>query len=330
VPVTVSLRRQMLFPVNHPAFAGDLGFGPNPKLVEIVKQADLILLIGSRLSEVPSQGYTLLGIPVARQTLVHVYPDATELGRVYQPDLAIVASPDTFVNALSEVALPPSSARSAYRQQARGAYEAWSSTQDIQSPGSLQMARVMDYLNDALPADAIICNGAGNYATWVHRFRHFTRFGSQLAPTSGSMGYGVPAAVGAKRTYPDRMVVAFAGDGCFLMNGQEFATAMQYRLAIIVIVVDNGMFGTIRMHQEREYPGRISATTLENPDFATYALAFGGHGERVETTEAFAPAFERARASGKPSIIHCLIDPQTINPSYTLASVREAALAAGR
>lgn len=192
------------------------------------------------------------------------------------------------------------------------------------------MAEVMDYLNNVLPEDAIICNGAGNYATWVHRFHHFTKFGSQLAPTSGSMGYGVPAAVGAKRVLPERMVVAFAGDGCFMMHGQEFATAVQYDLPIIVIIVDNAMFGTIRMHQEREYPGRISGTTLKNPDFALYATAFGGHGERVERTEEFAPAFERARASGKPSIIHCFIDPEAINPSYTLTSLREAAIAAGR
>jgi len=330
IPVAVSLRRQMLFPVDHPCFAGDLGFGPNPELVRIVKDADLILLIGSRLSEVPSQGYKLLDIPLSEQTLVHVYPDPSELGRVYQPDLAINASPASFVAALSSVSMPPSSSRAAYRERARQAYKKWSDTAEIVSPGPLQMARVMDYLNDALPSDAIICNGAGNYATWIHRFRRFAGFGTQLAPTSGSMGYGVPAAVGAKRIYPDRTVVAFAGDGCFLMNGQEFATAVQYALPIIVIVVDNAMFGTIRMHQEREYPGRVSATALQNPDFAMYAQAFGGHGERVECTEQFAPAFERARACGKPAIIHCLIDPEAINPSYTLSSVREAAMAAGR
>lgn len=330
VPVAVSLRRQMLFPVNHPSFAGDLGFGPNPKLVDVVKQADLILLIGSRMSEVPSQGYTLLNIPATSQTLVHVYPDASELGRVYQPDLAINASPDAFVAALDRVQITASPARCAYRESARQAYVAWSDTRPIHSPGTLQMARVMDYLNDTLPDDAIICNGAGNYATWIHRFRRFAGFGTQLAPTSGSMGYGVPAAVGAKRTYPGRTVVAFAGDGCFLMNGQEFATAVQYALPIIVIIVDNAMFGTIRMHQEREYPGRISATALQNPDFALYAQAFGGHGERVTHTEAFAPAFERALASGKPAIIHCLIDPEAISPAYTLSSVRQAALAAGR
>ncbi len=330
IPVTVSLRRQMLFPVDHPCFAGDLGFGPNPKLVDLVKQSDLLLLIGSRMSEVPSQGYTLLDIPVCDRTLVHVHPDPSELGRVYQPDLAINTAPAAFVEELDRLELPSSPSRSEYRSRARDSYETWSDTKAIQSPGLLQMAQVMDYLNDALPDDAIVCNGAGNYATWVHRFHRFTKFGSQLAPTSGSMGYGVPAAVGAKRLLPERTVLAFAGDGCFLMHGQEFATAVQYDLPIIVIVVDNAMFGTIRMHQEREYPGRISNTMLKNPDFAAYAAAFGGHGERVERTEEFAPAFERALASGKPSIIHCLIDPEAINPSYTLTSLREAAIAAGR
>ncbi|MDS1139120.1 thiamine pyrophosphate-binding protein [Pusillimonas sp. SM2304] len=329
-PVTVSLRRQMLFPTDHDCFVGDLGFGPNPKLVQYVKQADLLLLIGSRMSEVPSQGYTLMDIPVPGQTLIHVHPDAGELGRVYQPTLAVNAAPAEFVEAIGQIALPASESRSRYLADARNEYLAWSDTAAIHSPGALQMAQVMDYLNKHLPDDAIVCNGAGNYATWVHRFHHFKRFGSQLAPTSGSMGYGVPAAVGAKRILPDRTVLAFAGDGCFLMHGQEFATAVQYQLPVIIIIVDNGMLGTIRMHQEREYPGRTVATDLKNPDFAVYAAAFGGHGERVERSEDFPPAFERALASGKPAIIHCLIDPEAINPSYTLSSVRDAAVAAGR
>lgn len=188
------------------------------------------------------------------------------------------------------------------------------------------MAQVMQHLNEVLPADAIMCNGAGNYATWLHRFRRFTRYGTQLAPTSGSMGYGLPAAVGAKRLYPERTVVCMAGDGCFMMHGQEFATAVQYDLPIIVLIIDNGMYGTIRMHQERNYPGRISATTLKNPDFAAYAKAFGGHGERVETTEQFAPALERAIASGKPAILHCLLDPEAITPAQSLTAIREQAL----
>ncbi|QIL74081.1 thiamine pyrophosphate-binding protein (plasmid) [Diaphorobacter sp. HDW4B] len=330
VPVTVSLRRQMLFPTSNESFVGDLGFGPNPALVEQVKQADLILLIGSRMSETPSQGYTLLNIPVPKQKLIHVFPEATELGRVYAPTVGICATPAAFVEALVNQSLPTSESRSTYAELLRSIYEKWSDTQTVVTPGQLQMAKVMDYLNDRLPSDTIVCNGAGNYATWVHRFYHFDGFGTQLAPTSGSMGYGVPAAVGAKRIFPDRTVVAFAGDGCFLMNGQEFATAVQYQLPVIVIVVDNRMYGTIRMHQEREYPGRVSATELRNPDFAAYARAFGGHGERVEKTEEFAPAFERALASGQPSILHCMIDPEVISPAFTLSQVREAAMAAGR
>lgn len=330
VPVAVSLRRQALFPVDHPCFIGDLGFGPNPRLVEHFSSADLVLLIGSRMSEIPSQGYTLLDIPVPRQVLVHVYPDTAELGKLYRPHLAMNATPAAFVEAMRACRLPSLSSRSAFLAAARKNYLDWSDPAPIRSPGRLQMSEVMGYLNAKLPADAILCNGAGNYATWVHRFYRFRRFATQLAPTSGSMGYGVPAAVGAKRLFPDRTVVAFAGDGCFLMNGQEFATAVQYNLPITVVVIDNGMYGSIRMHQEREYPGRTIGTQLRNPDFAAYAFAFGGHGERVETTEEFAPAFERALASGKPAILHCLIDPEAISPAFTLADLREAALAAAK
>jgi acetolactate synthase I/II/III large subunit len=187
----------------------------------------------------------------------------------------------------------------------------------------------MVWLRERLPADAVICNGAGNFSIWIHRYYRFRAFGSQLAPTSGSMGYGVPAVVMAKRQHPERIVVAFAGDGDFMMNGQELATAIQYDCPIIVVILDNGMYGTIRMHQEREYPGRVTGTELENPDFAALARVFGGHGERVERTEEFAPAFERALASGRPSILHCLVDPQALTPAATLDAIRERALARG-
>ena len=328
LPVAVSFRRQMLFPADHPNYIGDIGFGANPALVARVKAADAVLLVGGRLSEVPSQSYSLLGIPEPGCTLVHVHPDSGELGRVYRPTLAINASPSAFSAALEGLQPPKSIGWSGNREEARAAYLAWSDPAPVRTPGTLQMGEVMAYLEERLPADAIMCNGAGNYAIWLHRFHRFRRFGTQLAPTSGSMGYGVPAAVGAKRLHPDRTVVAFAGDGCFLMNGQEFATAVQYDLPIVVIVVDNGIYGTIRMHQEREYPGRVSGTMLKNPDFAAYARAFGGHGERVERTEEFAPAFERALASGKPAIIHCLIDPEVITPATTLSAIREKALQA--
>ncbi len=329
LPVTVSFRRQMLFPADHPCYIGDVGLGINPALLARVSEADLILLVGGRMSESPSQAYTLLDIPVPRQTLVHVHPDSAELARIYRPHLAVNVSPAAFSAALA--GLPAAKAAPAWAadtETMRQHYLAWSDPGKIRTPGKLQMGEVMAYLEDKLPADAIMTNGAGNYATWLHRFHRYTRYGTQLAPTSGSMGYGLPAAVGAKRVWPDKTVVCFAGDGCFLMHGQEFATAVQYDLPIIVVLVDNGMYGTIRMHQEKHYPGRISATQLRNPDFADYARAFGGHGERVETSAEFGPAFERALASGKPAILHCLIDPETISPSTTLEKIRAAALKA--
>jgi len=328
LPVAVEFRRQMLFPTTHPNFIGDVGLGGNPVLMTALREADLILLVGGRLSEVASQGYTLLGIPVPAQQLVHVYPDSAELNRVYHASLAIQASPTAFAAALGAAQTTVDAGLAGRLRTLRTSYLGWSDPDKITHPGALQMGRIMRYLNDTLPEDAILTNGAGNYATWLHRFYAFRRYGTQLAPTSGSMGYGLPAAVGAKRLHPDRPVVCFAGDGCFMMHGQEFATAVQYQLPIIVILVDNGMYGTIRMHQERHYPGRLSATALNNPDFAAYARAFGGHGERVETTEQFIPAFERALASGKPAILHCLLDPEAITPTTTLTKIRDQALAA--
>ncbi|MBV6304757.1 thiamine pyrophosphate-binding protein [Candidimonas humi] len=328
LPVTVQFRRQMLFPARHPSFAGDLGLGSNPELIRYIKESDLVLLVGGRMSEVPSQSYTLLGIPVPAQRLVHVHPDAGELNRVYRANLAINVSPASFAGALESLAPTGAPAWAAAGQALHASSAAWTDPSRIENPGPLQMGRVMQYLNARLPEDAIMTNGAGNYATWLHRFHPFQRYGTQLAPTSGSMGYGLPAAVGAKRIQPEKTVVCFAGDGCFMMHGQEFATAVQYGLPIIVLIFDNGMYGTIRMHQERHYPERLSATTLQNPDFAAYARAFGGHGETVESTEQFEPAFERALASGKPAILHCKIDPEAITPTTTLQKIRQQALAA--
>ncbi len=325
LPVAVQFRRQHLFPASHPNFVGDIGLGINPKLLKMAEEADVILLVGGRMSEIASQSYNLLDIPVPKQTLIHVHPDSQELNRVYQAALAINATPVQFVSAASALKADAADERQSYVDTAHQTYLAWSNPESVKSPGALQMGHVMAYLEDHLEKDAIMTNGAGNYATWLHRFHRFEHFNTQLAPTSGSMGYGAPAAVGAKRVMPDRQVVCFAGDGCFLMHGQEFATAVQYGLNIIVLIFDNGMYGTIRMHQEKHYPGRVSATNLQNPDFAAYAQAFGGFGERVEKNEEFGPAFERAVASGKPAILHCLIDPQAITPSATLDQLRAAA-----
>lgn len=329
LPVYCSFRRQMLFSAKHPSYGGDLGLGANPKLLQAIRASDLVLLIGGRLSEVPSQGYELIGIPTPQQALVHVNADADELGKLYRATQAIHATPQAFAAAVAALrpSAPPKWA--AVTAQAHQDFLAWSDPAPIRIPGPLQMGEVMAHLREVLPADTIFCNGAGNFATWVHRFWPFTTFASQLAPTSGSMGYGLPAGVGGKRLWPQREVVVFAGDGDFLMHGQEFATAVQYGLPIIVVLLDNAMYGTIRMHQEKHYPGRISATQLKNPDFRGYAEVFGGHGERVTTTEEFGPALARARASGKPAILHCLLDPEAITPGSTLQSIRTAALAAG-
>ena len=324
LPVCTTFRRLHLFDALPPCYAGDLGIGPNPKLLERIKAADLVILVGGRMGELPSQSYTLFDIPRPQMTFVHVHPGAEELGRVYSPHLAIHATPTAFAAALDRLELP-----SAPRGQAAAAhadYLAWTE-QPTDQPGAVNLGAVMVWLRENLPADAILCNGAGNYAAWIHRFFRFRRFGQHVAPTSGSMGYGVPAAVAMKRLYPERPVVCVAGDGDFLMNGQEFATAVQYGLPFIVLIADNGIYGTIRMHQEREYPGRIIATELRNPDFAVYARAFGGFGASVERTADFPAAFEEAQASGKPAIIRLAIDPEAITPATTLAKIRAKSLA---
>ncbi|MFT4184729.1 MAG: thiamine pyrophosphate-binding protein [Rhizobium sp.] len=322
LPVGCSFRRQMLFDHLHPSYAGDVGIGINPALAKEIRQADLLILLGGRFSEMPSSGYTLIDIPYPQQQLVHIHPDPSELGRVYRPDLAICASPTDFVTVLTELEAPAKPRWTERTQRMHAAYLAWSTTPE-NSPGAVHMGRIMDWIEANTAADTIFTNGAGNYATWLHRFHRFRRFSTQAAPASGSMGYGLPAAVAAKQLFPERDVICFAGDGCFMMHGQEFATAMQYGLPLIALVINNGMYGTIRMHQEREYPGRVSATALENPDFAALARAYGGHGETVTTTEEFAPAFERARTSGKPAIIEIVLDPEAITPSRTLTEISQ-------
>jgi acetolactate synthase-1/2/3 large subunit len=328
IPVGAAFRCQDYLDNRHPNYAGDIGIGVNPKLAQRVKDADVLLVIGARLGEMTTGGYTLLEVPVPKQKLVHVHAGAEELGRVYQATLPINSNYEEFVLALQGLNIKNPSWKET-TTEIHSNYLEWN--KPLPMPGALQYGEVIAWLTQNLPEDAIVTNGAGNFASWLHR--HFRYKGwqhgrrTQLAPTSGSMGYGVPAAVAAKIAAPERTVVAVAGDGEFLMNGQEFATAVQYGAAIVVLVVNNGMYGTIRMHQEREYPGRVSGTELANPDFAAYARAFGGHGETVLRTADFAPAFQRATASGKPAIIELRIDPEAITPSATLSGLRAAALA---
>jgi acetolactate synthase-1/2/3 large subunit len=323
LPVAASFRRQDYFDNESPCYVGDAGVGINPALAQRVKDADLLLALGARLGEIPAQGYSLLDIPKLKQRLIHVHASVEELGRVYQPDLPINAGPRAFAAALKKIAAVDGSAWRGWREEARKAYEAWQVPP--RTPGALQMGDVIAHLRRVLPHDAIIANGAGNYGVWLHRFYRYRRFGTQLAPTSGSMGYAVPSAIAAKLVHPKRAVVAFSGDGDFLMTGQEFATAMQYNAQVIFIVVNNGMYGTIRMHQERAYPARVSGTDLINPDFAAYARAFGGFGAVVTRTEEFASAFEAAHASGAPAILELRIDPEAITPRQSLSEIRAAA-----
>jgi len=318
-----SFRRQALFDNRDPCYAGDLGIGPNPALAERVRAADLILAVGGRLGEVPTGGYTLIEAPRPRQRLIHVHADPDELGRVFAADLAINAGPAEFAYALDALEPIPDPPWLAWTAAARRDYEA---ALDPGEPRTgLDLARVVRYLDERLPEDAILCNGAGNHTAWLHRFFRYKRFGTQLGPTAGAMGYGFPAAIAAKLRHPDRVVVAFTGDGCFLMTGQELATAAQYGANVVALVVNNGMYGTIRMHQERAYPGRVAATDLVNPDFAAFARAFGAHGALVTRTEEFAPAFEAALAAGTPALIELRTDPDRITPRTTLSEIRSQA-----
>ncbi|WP_228130522.1 thiamine pyrophosphate-binding protein [Pseudovibrio exalbescens] len=323
LPVACAFRRQMLFDHMHPNYAGDVGIGINPKLKARLEEADLLLVVGDILSEMASQSYTLLDIPVPRQKLVHVHPGPEELGRVYAPTLAINASPVAFSSMAAALEPTRNTPWAEHTDAAHLDYLEWSGARP-EVPGMLQMAHVVDWLEHNLPEDAIIANGAGNYATWVHRFHRFREFGTQLAPTSGSMGYGLPAAIAGKLKHPDRMVLCFAGDGCLQMTLQELGTAAQENAAIIVLVIDNGIYGTIRMHQEREYPGRVSATTLKNPAFVELASAYGFHSEPVRTAEEFGPAFNRAVDSGKPALLHLHLDPEAITPTRSLSDIRAA------
>ena len=326
LPVATTFRRGNLFDALHPCYAGDLGIGVNPKLLARIKGADLVLLIGGRLGEIPSQSYTLFDIPEPQTTLVHVHPGAEELGRVYHAALAVNAAPTAFCSALEGLQPPNEIAWKGESDAAHADFLAWTEKATPQ-PGAVNLGEIMVWLRDNLPADAIMTQGAGNFSGWVHRFYRVREYHGLVGAASGSMGYGLPAALAMQTLHPQRTVLCMAGDGDFLMTGQDFATAVQYGLPIIVLISDNGLYGTIRMHQEREYPGRVIATELRNPDFVAYAQAFGGFGVRVEKTADFPAAFAAAQKSGKPSIIQLMIDPEALTPGMSLSQIRDKALA---
>ncbi len=318
LPAGAAFRRQDALDNDSPSYVGDVGIGINPALANRVKHADVLLVAGPRLGEMTTSGYTLLEPPTPRQTLVHVHPGAEELGRVYRPELPILSGMEQFAAAVRELRVEPRWRE--WTRSARAEYEAWQ--QHGPMPGALDLGDCIAHLRERVP-DAVVTNGAGNYSVWVHRFWRWHGYPSQLAPTSGAMGYGVPAAVAAKALAPERTVICFAGDGDFLMTGQELATAVQYRLPIVVLIVDNGMYGTIRMHQERNFPGRVVGTDLVNPDFAALALAYGAYGENVESTEQFPEALERALTAGRPAVLALRIDPEAITPRTTLSALRD-------
>jgi acetolactate synthase I/II/III large subunit len=317
LPVGAAFRRQDAIDNDSPSYVGDVGIGINPKLAARVREADLLLVVGPRLGEMTTSGYTL----VREQPLIHVHPGAEELGRVYRPALPILSGMEQFADAVRDLRVEPGWRE--WTEAARVEFEAWQQPQPM--PGTLDLGVCIAHLLREVP-DAIVTNGAGNFSAWVHRFWRWHDYPTQLAPTSGAMGYGVPAAVAAKAVHPDRTLICFAGDGDFLMSGQELATAMQYDLPIVILVVNNGMYGTIRMHQERHFPGRVVGTDLANPDFAAYARAFGAHGETVTETSEFPTALERALAAGTSALLELQIDPEAINPRTTLSRIRANAL----
>ncbi len=319
LPVAVAFRRQDAIPNQCPVYAGNLGYGPNPKLLERIREADLLLVAGARLGEATTDGYELITPDHPGQVLIHVHPDPEELGRVYRTDFAICADMPSFARAVSE-RVDETSVASPRGNQAHAEWEAWSTPSA--NGMALDLGLVWQTMRETLPADSIICNGAGNFSAWAHRFWRYAGQPSQLAPTAGAMGYGVPAAIAAVIRFPERRTVAVAGDGDFMMNGQELATAARQGARLLVLLIDNGSYGTIRMHQERRYPARVSATDLTNPDFAALARAYGGWAETVETTEAFAPALARALEQPGVALLHLKTDIERISPTLTVSGLR--------
>lgn len=315
LPVAVPFRRQDLISGQHSCFAGDLGIGPDPNLFKAAMDADLLLLLGTRLGEIASQAYQL---PKPGQTVIHVHAGTGELGKVFHADLAVNATPDSFAQAFAGLPAPKKPVWTDWTKQLRADREAWARPRA--TGGAFDAGIAMEILERLLPKDAILTVDAGNFAGWPQRF---LTFGSRrlLGPTCGAMGYSIPASIAASLAEPDKCVVSFVGDGGALMTGQELATAMQYKARPIILVFDNAMFGTIRMHQEKRYPGRVMATDLENPDFAAWAESFGAFAARVTRTEEFEPAFKQARASGRAALLHIKTEPDIITPNLRLSKM---------
>ncbi len=323
IPVAASFRCQDYVDNRSDVYVGHLTLGMDAKLAQRVEDADLILALGGRLGEVTTRGYTLLEAPRPRQTLVHAHPDPAELGRVYEAELPIVTALPELATALSQLGVLDPSRWEGWAVSARADYVASLARRPV--PGGVDLGEVLAFLRRRLPEDAVLACGAGNFTVWVHRYFEFHRYPTQLAPRAGAMGYGLPAALTAKVLDPARPAVCIAGDGDFMMSSAELATAVQYGLDVVVLVVDNGMYGTIRMHQERLYPGRVVGTDLVNPDFAAFARSFGCHAETVASTGEVEGAFERAVASGKPAVIALRVDPEAIHPRQTISEIRAAA-----
>ncbi|WP_033069004.1 thiamine pyrophosphate-binding protein [Thalassospira australica] len=325
LPVTCSFRSQDRMSALHPNYIGDAGLGINPALAKRIRDADVLLVLGARLGDCTTSGYTLLDIPLAKQKILHVHPDANEIGRVYAPELGVCSGMKQALSALVKHDAPTVSPTWVdWTKAAREDYLKWS-TPNPTSHGPVNLAAVIQHLNENLPEDAILTNGAGNYTVWVHRFYQHRRFRTQVAPTSGSMGYGLPAAIAASLRHPDRLSICFAGDGCFQMTLQELSTAQQFGARVIVILVNNGMYGTIRMHQEKNYPGRVSGTDIVNPDFVKLAEAYGVETARVEKTDQFAEAFDALAATGKSGVIEVITDPEDLTPRFSLSELRASA-----
>ena len=327
LPVCCSFRRQDIIDNRLPAFVGDLGTGAAASLVARVRAADLVLAVGARIGEITSQSYTLMGLPDPGKVLIHVHAAAEELGRVFHPALAIQSGMPEFAAAVAALAPIAAPRWGAWRQAARAEYETGLAPSPLGEMPALDLGRIMTWLRERLPDDAIVTSDAGNFSGWPNRFLQYRRPGRQLGPTSGAMGYGVPAAVAAKIACPERIVVGFVGDGGFMMTGQEIATALAEGAAPIILLFNNAMYGTIRMHQERRFPGRVVGTALRNPDFLALARAYGAFGASVARTEEFAPAFEDAVASSRAAIVELRMDPEMITTRTTLSDLRRQAQA---